>query len=221
VDIVLLTVIEGELKMLTVEAATDGRGLPGGLVGPTESAAEKAARSLVEKTGLEDIYLEQLATFTGPGRDPRGWIPSVAHLALVPPSTQPPHDDARWDSATRPPKLAYDHRDILRLALKRIRGKLWWSNIAVGILPTAFTLADARSVYEAIAGTTYDASTFARDLRATGLIAPTKGRRRPTGGRPAALYEFVAQEPTWGVGRRKRVPGKQKTEAAPAIDGRS
>ena len=92
-----------------------------------------------------------------------------------------------------------------RVALDRVRGKLWWSNVAVGILPERFTMAEARTVYEAIAGTTYDPSTFARDLRATGLIKASAGEQRPTRGRPAALFAFAERQPSWGAGRRKRV----------------
>ncbi len=97
------------------------------------------------------------------------------------------------------PALAFDHAAILAAALERVRGKLWWSNVAVGILPDPFTLADARGVYETIAATGYDPATFARDLRATGLIEPTGEARRETGGRPAALYRFARQD---RLGRR-------------------
>jgi 8-oxo-dGTP diphosphatase len=204
VDVVLITVHAHYLRVLVVE---DERGvaLPGGFVGPTESAADTAARKLTEKTGLSEPSLEQLATFTRPDRDPRGWIPTVTHLALVPPDTEPTTPDARWDDATSPPPLLYDHDEILEEALDRIRGKLWWSNIAVGVLPRSFTLAEAREVYEAIAATGYDPSTFARDLRRTGLVVATGEERRETGGRPAALYRFATTTPMWGAGRRKRV----------------
>jgi 8-oxo-dGTP diphosphatase len=205
VDVVVLTVREGALQTLVVERQEGGLGLPGGFVGQTELAAETAARKLKEKTGLGRLYLEQLETFTEPNRDPRGWIATVAHLALVPGATEPTDPAAAWVSAHAPPALAFDHHPILDTALDRVTGKLWWSNIAVGILPAAFTLAQARGVYEAIAGTTYDPSTFARDLRATGLIERTGERQRQTVGRPAALFRFASTEPKWGIGRRKRI----------------
>ena len=175
----------------------------------SEAPAQTAARKLHEKTGLQELYLEQLATFAAPDRDPRGWIPTVAHLALVPAGTEPAgaaDAGARWIDATDHPPLAFDHDLILASAIDRVRGKLWWSNIVVGILPDRFTLAQARKVYEAIADTAYDPATFARDLRATGLITPTGESHRDTGGRPAALYEFVERRPAWGAGHRKRVP---------------
>jgi 8-oxo-dGTP diphosphatase len=101
--------------------------------------------------------------------------------------------------------LAFDHAQIVDAALERVRGKLWWSKVCVGILPGAFTLSEARAVYEAIAGVEYDPATFSRDLRATGLIEPTGEQRSEGRGRPAALYRFRAHEPSWGAGRRKRV----------------
>lgn len=205
VDVVVLTVRDRALLVLGVRTEPDGWALPGGLVGNDESPDHSAIRKLKEKTGVERSYLEQLATFADPDRDPRGWIPTVAHLALVPPDTEPTDPAAKWIPATEPPPLAYDHARILATATDRVQGKLWWSNIAVGILPGDFTLAQARDVYGAIAATTYDPSTFARDLRTTGLITPAGKDRAPTGGRPATLYRFTQQQPSWGAGRRKRV----------------
>ena len=77
----------------------------------------------------------------------------------------------------------------------------------MGILNGDFTLAHAREVHEAIAATTYDPSTFARDLRATGLITPAGRDPAPTGGRPATLYRYAQPHPSWGAGRRKRIGG--------------
>jgi 8-oxo-dGTP diphosphatase len=207
VDVVVLTVRDGRLQVLTVERPDGERALPGGFVGETEAPHDTAARKLREKTGLSDLYLEQLGAFADPGRDSRGWIPSIAHLALVPADTEPTDPVARWEPVDADQSLAFDHETILGAALDRVRGKLWWSNIAVGVLPGPFTMAQAREVYQAIAGATYDPSTFARDLRATGLIEPAGHDRRPTGGRPAAVYAFSSREPAWGAGRRKRVSG--------------
>ena len=205
VDVVVLTVRDHALLALAVPSTKKRRGLPGGFVGIDETPQETAIRKLQEKTGLERIYLEQLATFADPQRDPRGWIPTVAHLALVPPQTEPTDPAANWIPATDPPALAYDHASILKTAIDRVRGKLWWSNVAVGVLPHDFTLAQAREVYETIAATTYDPSTFARDLRATGLITQADTEPAPTRGRPAARYRFNQQHPHWGAGRRKRI----------------
>lgn len=206
VDVVLLTVRDARLQALIVWRSEDNRhALPGAFVKQHEDARQTAERALREKTGLDRLYLEQLATFTAPGRDWRGWIPTVAYIALVPPETSPTDPNAQWVDTETVPKLFCDHNEILREGIERIRGKLWWSNVAVGILADPFTLAEARHVYEAISGKKYDPSTFARDLRATGLVEATGEEKKNTGGRPAALYRFLEDDLAWGVGRRKRV----------------
>ena len=205
VDTVVLTVREGRLAALAVGGESGALALPGGLVGERERPADTARRKLLEKTGLRRGYLEQLGAFADPGRDPRGWIPSIAYLALVPPGTEPADPDATWIPARGRRPLAFDHRAILKGATARVEGKLWWSNIAVGILRGPFTLSEARGVYEAIAGVRYDGATFGRDLKATGLIVPTGARRSEGRGRPAALYRFASAAPAWGAGHRKRL----------------
>ncbi len=205
-DVVVLTVRDEGLVALTVaREGGEERALPGGFVGAGERPLDTALRKLHEKTGLQEPYVEQLGAFADPGRDPRGWIPSIAYLALVPPATRVPDASARWTLARRPEPLAFDHEEVLAAAVARLEGKLWWSNVTVGMLPGAFALSDARRIYEAIAQVSYDPATFGRDLKATGLIEPT-GEQRATGpGRPAAMYRFTSDRPTWGAGRRKRI----------------
>ena len=205
VDTVVLTVREGRLVALVVRRDDGALALPGGFVGVEERPAATARRKLLEKTGLRRSYVEQLGAFADPGRDPRGWIPSIAYLALVPPGTEPADPAAEWIPARGRRPLAYDHRAILKGAIARLEGKLWWSNIAVGILRAPFTLSGARGVYEAIAGVRYDGATFARDLKATGLVTATGERRSEGRGRPAALYRFASGAPEWGAGHRKRL----------------
>ncbi|HVF79543.1 MAG TPA: NUDIX domain-containing protein [Solirubrobacteraceae bacterium] len=205
-DVVVLTVREEDLVALAI--TRDGGqvlAMPGGFVGAGERPLDTALRKLHEKTGLQDPYVEQLGAFADPGRDPRGWIPSIAYLALVPPATLVPDAAARWIAARNPPALAFDHDQVLAAAVARLEGKLWWSNVTVGMLPGAFTLSDARRVYEAIAQTRYDPATFGRDLKATGLIEPTGELHAAGPGRPAAMYRFTSERPTWGAGRRKRI----------------
>ncbi len=205
-DVVVLTVRDAGLLALTV--GRDGgaeRALPGGFVGAGERPLDTALRKLHEKTGLQAPYIEQLGAFADPDRDPRGWIPSIAYLALVPADTEVPDASARWMRARQPAPLAFDHEHVLAAAVERLEGKLWWSNITVGMLPGPFALSDARRVYEAIAQARYDPATFGRDLKATGLIEATGEQRAAGPGRPAAMYRFTSNRPTWGAGRRKRI----------------
>jgi 8-oxo-dGTP diphosphatase len=203
-DPVVFSMVGGRLSVLLVrrsEAPARGRwSLPGGFVGEREDPAGTAVRKLTEKTGIPPIYLEQLRTYAEPGRDPRGWLPSVAYLALVPaellPDDQP--GDAAWHPLDGLPRLAFDHERIVLDALERVRGKLWYSNIAVGLLPPEFTIAQARQVYERLAGVEYDPGNFSRDLRASGLVVETGRVGDHAGaGRPARLFRFASAAPTW------------------------
>lgn len=203
-DPVVLTITDRRLSvLLTRRTEVPARGrwaLPGGFAGAKEDPAATVTRKLEEKAGIPPIYLEQLRTYAEPGRDPRGWLPSIAYLALVPAELLPanPPRDAAWHPVDELPRLAFDHGRIVMDALERVRGKLWYSNIAVGLLPPEFTIAQAREVYERLAGVDYDPANFSRDLRASGLVAETGRVAEQTGsGRPAQLYRFRSSEPTW------------------------
>ena len=198
-DAVVFTVADGRLSVLLVRRGRSWA-LPGGFVGATEDPADTVVRKLVEKTGLPPIYLEQLRTYADPRRDRRGWLPSVAYLALVPAELLPADSprDAAWHPVDELPKTAFDHARIVDDGLERVRGKLWYSNVAVGLLPPAFTIAQAREVYEEIAGVEYDPGNFSRDLRASGLVTETGGIAEHGGaGRPPRLFRFVSRDPAW------------------------
>jgi 8-oxo-dGTP diphosphatase len=99
--------------------------LPGGFVNMDESLEAAARRELHEETGIRTGKVLQLGAFGDPKRDPRGRIISVVYLAVVKPGAVKPKagDDAAaagWFSLRRPPKLAFDHADILALARRRL-----------------------------------------------------------------------------------------------------
>jgi 8-oxo-dGTP diphosphatase len=173
---------------------------------PEERAEETAQRKLTEKTGVGAIYLEQLQTYAEPGRDPRGWIPSIAYLALIDAAVLRDESEARWfDVDELPEPLAFDHARIVRDGVDRLRGKLWYSNIALGLLPEQFTMPQARRLFEAISGVRYEASNFRRELEQSGLVRKTGSVVKGVPGRPATLYEFVSRQPAWSL-RRSRQP---------------
>jgi 8-oxo-dGTP diphosphatase len=206
---VVLAPLSGRLHVLLVrrlEAPFAGTWvLPGGFMSPDERAEQTAQRKLTEKTGMGAVYLEQLQSYADPDRDPRGWIPSVAYLALIDATVLLSEEPgAQWVPVDDLPELGFDHARIVRDAVERLRGKLWWSNIAVGLLPERFTMPQARRVFEAISGVAYEPSNFRRELEQSGLVRATGGVLRGAG-RPAALYEFVERTPAWSL-RRSRTP---------------
>lgn len=103
--------------------------LPGGFVEMEESLEAAVARELLEETGIGGVGLSQLHTFGNPGRDPRGRTVSVAFLGFLAGAREPrggsDASEAAWHPAAEPPALAFDHADILRMALIRAQEENW------------------------------------------------------------------------------------------------
>lgn len=197
VDPVVMTVKDDNLHVLLIEA--EGKhSLPGGFVGPARSPEDAVYAHLEKKTGLTDVYLEQLRTYADPGRDHRGWIPSVAYIGLVDSTKLPDDMGGLWFADT--PELLYDHRQIIDDAIERLQGKVWVSNITRALLPDEFSLSQIRQVIEAVTGEQLDPPNFARDFPRNGLIEKTGGKIRAMG-RPAAAYRF-APKVMWDPRRR-------------------
>lgn len=200
VDVALLTIRDGRLKLLLVEPDTPslaGRlALPGRRVRDDESLDDTAHRALVELAGITapDAHLEQLRTYGDPSRDPRGRVVSVAYLALTPTTQEPTgHHPAGFIDADElaGSAFAYDHGRIVPDAIERARSKLEYTALATAFVAEPFTLGELRRVYEAVWGVPLDPANFRRKVAsARGFIEPVAGLAPPgpEGGRPAKLY---------------------------------
>lgn len=206
VDVAVCTVRDGALQVLLVQTTggpfAGGWALPGGLVRDAESLDDAAARELAAQTGVGDVYLEQLYTFGRPDRDPAARVVSVAYVALIPHGDRfpaalrsPKYRQVAWYPVRRLPPLAYDHADIVRTAVDRLRAKLQYTNLVYTLLPAAFTLSELQAVYEAILARRLDRRNFRKKILSTGLLVPI-GRERRGAHRPAALYRFRRRRPT-------------------------
>ena len=200
-DITIFALVDGELSVLLVRRGeapfADRWALPGGFVGPRESADDAAHRELAEETGLTDVWLQQLRTFSAPDRDPRMRVVTVAYVALLPaPHTPRAGTDAAEARYWRVSEisgdfLAFDHHEILATALERVRSKLEYTTLATTLLGPEFTIGDLRDVYEALWQVDLDVSNFRRKVLATpGFVEEVRGAgKRVSGpGRPAAIY---------------------------------
>lgn len=200
VDLVILTVREDLLQVLTVQRANQPfRGqaaLPGGFLRADEEVFEAAQRELTEETGLDGtaLHLEQLAVYGAPRRDPRGRVVSVAYLAIAPdlpvPTAGSDASSASWAPVhSVSDTLAFDHNQILRDAVERARARLEFTTLATAFCGQAFTIGDLRNVYEVVWNTPLDPRNFSRKVMQTeGFILPTGEKRAPGSGRPATLY---------------------------------
>lgn len=203
VDVVVFTVAEDELRVILIQMKKNPlKGMwafPGGLINQKESPGDAAKRELREKTGLGKVYLEQLYTFGEPKRDPLSRVVSVAYFALINNSgvklkTTSKYADIKWVSVDKLPKLAYDHSNIAKYALQRLRWKLEYTNVAYSLLPKYFSLSDLRRAYEIILGRSLDRRNFQRKIFSLSILKKTS--RKQTGKhRPANLYEFKNRNP--------------------------
>lgn len=203
VDCVVFGFDEGELKVLLIQRALDpfkGRwALPGGFVRVEEAIDAAARRELEEETGLRDVFLEQLYTFGEIGRDPRERVVSVAYYALVKLARHPAQAAtdamaAQWFPVSRVPGLAFDHADILALALARLKGKVRYQPLGFELLPARFTLSELQHLYEAVLGAALDKRNFRKKVVGLGLLLPLKETRRTGAHRPARLFRFDADK---------------------------
>lgn len=205
---VILTILEGALHILVVERG--GRpfqgelALPGGFVHigeggrGGESLDDAAARELVEETGLSraQVLLTQIGAFGRPGRDPRGRVITVAYAALVRPEVAAfvragsDAAAARWSPLSALPPLAFDHNAIVAVTLARVRAEVDRTAIALHLAPEVFSVAELRTVFQALHGHPLDAGNFRRRflrMLEDGVIEQTRGTR-VTGRKRAQVF---------------------------------
>ncbi len=166
---------------------------PGGFVKIDESAEEGALRELKEETQLSTGYMEQLHTYSSPGRDPRERVITVAYLALVKLSEVKGGDDAieaQWFPIEKVPHLAFDHDVILRDALTRLRERIHFHPVGYELLPEKFTLKQLQSLYEAVLGIRFDRRNFAKKMLHLDILTPLDETVWPTPKREANLFAF-------------------------------
>ena len=197
VDNVIFTIINEKLQVLLVsrpiEPFKDLWTLPGWFVLESETLEEAAYRKLEEKTSVKNIYLEQLYTFSDVKRDPRWRVISTAYMAIV----------ARenllvkswtWDIKFFPvnalPKLWFDHKNVIEYAIKRLKRKLEYTNLAQYILPEKFTLTQLQNVYKIVMNQEFDVRNFRKKINKLWILEETWEMEVWNKYRPAKLFKF-------------------------------
>lgn len=193
----------------------DSYALPGGFVGIKESIEDAALRVMREKVGLKDLHIEQLYTFGESDRDPRMRIVSVAYLCIVPMkkklkleqgseffrlSTNEGGAVFQRGSDMCETELAFDHSDIIKLALERMRGKLSYTDIGLEFLrdKNDFTIFELQKIYEAIEQRSYDTPNFRRYFKncyeAENRVEKTCRMSSEYSKRPSSCYRFLGDK---------------------------
>lgn len=172
VDCVIFGYEKGELKLLlyprSFEPEKGKWSLMGGFVKDNESTESAASRVLHQTTGLDNIYLEQVHTFSEPSRDTESRVVSVAYYALI---RLDQHDKslleesgAQWWSFTQLPEMIFDHVDMVKIAIRRLQMKAGYDLVGKELLPDNFTLLQLRMLYEAILQRELDPGNFRKKV---------------------------------------------------------
>ncbi len=142
--------------------------LMGGFIQKNESSEEAAKRVLTQTTGLKNIYLEQVETFTQPNRDPEARVISISYYAL---SRMDEYDEksvrehgAHWWPITELPQMIFDHTNMVEKALIKLQQKSGYSLVGKELLPEKFTLMQLRKLYEAIFQREFDPGNFRKKI---------------------------------------------------------
>jgi len=209
VDLAVFTLVGRELSVLLRERTASPYpgfwALPGELRSPGYSLDAQARALQATVTGIEGGWIEQLKTFHRPeqvdvhgrvivpGRDPRGDVLSVAYIAIVPAALAKEEGGQEWHPVRRlPVEMAFDHREIVDYAVRRLRSKVGYSSIGFQLLPDEFTISELQHVYEAVLGLSINRGNFWRRVVDRGVIEPT-GKERSVRGKRAYLFRFTQQ----------------------------
>lgn len=204
VDIVILRLINSQLNVLLIqrinEPFKDSWALPGGYNTADDTTMQAVERALSTKVGVipSDLtHIEQLYTFDTVDRDPRGHAISVAYLGLtskLEPHTSETTQHPVYFPVNKLPELAYDHADIIKYALGRLRSKLTYTTAAYALLPEAFTLTQLQLAYEVILERALDKRNFRKKFLSFDQLEPTGDYFQDGAHRPALLYRFKHAE---------------------------
>lgn len=189
---------EHELKLLMLKrqfAPEEGKwSLMGGFVDPRESLDDAAQRIVKKLTGLDRVYMEQLNAFGDVNRDAGGRIISVAYFSLIKINE---HDSelvkthgASWVPVSELPELIFDHEEMVKRALRKLRIRARTQPIGFELLPKKFTIPQLQRLYEAIYHIPFDKRNFRRKLLAMGLLEKLEEKEKETSKKGAFYYQF-------------------------------
>lgn len=201
VDCVIFGFADDELKVLLIKSDLavykDQWSLLGDLVRPSEDLESASYRVLKQRTGLSDVYLEQIQTFSAINRHPGGRVITTAFYSLVnikDHQLKLAHNELHWHPVNEITSLAFDHDQILQTCLVRLRRQILESPIVFNMLPEKFSLRELQSLYEAILNTKMDRRNFRKKLFLMDWLTDLEEFETEVSHRPGKLYKFKVEE---------------------------
>lgn len=201
--VTIFTVVDGSLRVLLIQRSAppdEGKwAIPGGALSPHESLDNAATRKLAQETGVTDVFLEQLYTFSNLDKKRTGGSAAVTYFALVSDDrvhlARRPNWKPDWFPFDELPTLALNNEQVLDAARTRLINKLEYTNAAYSLLPAFFTMTQLQQVYESILGRSLDKRNFRRRILASDLLIETNRTIKTGPHRPARLYRFTNRKP--------------------------
>lgn len=166
--------------------------LMGGWLRPDESLDQAANRIVVELTGLNHVFLEQLYSFGNPMRDPIERTVSITYYALINVHAYEEERNknfiAKWFDLNELPPLLFDHHQFIQTAIQALRQKAAFYPVGFELLPEKFTLPQLQALYEAIYMTTFDKRNFSRKILSLDILEKLEEKQRGFSKKGAYLY---------------------------------
>ena len=204
VDISLMSVIDDQLGVLLIKRPYQPYkgywALPGGFIPDNLSVDESAKYQLEKKTGLKNVYLEQLALFGKTDRDPNGLIASMAYLSLVDNKKIKGIKTAdaleiKWFKINELPKeIAFDHKEIIKEAKNRIINKVRYTKVGFELAGKEFTIKQLVNIFESITGLKLDQSNVRKKMNKLNLLKSTDKKEKDSPGRPSPIFTLNKKE---------------------------
>jgi 8-oxo-dGTP diphosphatase len=200
VDCVIFGYDEKELKVLLIKSDLEEfsglYSLLGDLVRPDEDLDSAPYRVLKNRTGMDDVYLEQVHTFGSIGRHPSGRVITTAYYSLIDirhHNLQLDHNELHWHNVKDIKKLAFDHRLILNTCLQQLRSQIMENPVVFNLLQDKFSLRELQEVYEAILGIKLDRRNFRKKIAVKDWLQDLNEMETNLSHRPGKLYSLKKQ----------------------------
>lgn len=197
VDCVIFGFEENKLKVLLIKSDLElfnGRlSLLGDIVQSNEELDDAAYRVLKERTGMNDVFLEQVRTFGSPKRHPGGRVITVAYCSLL---NINHHElkildnELHWHPVASLKEMAFDHKEIVDACYAWLQKRIQEHPLGFNLLPDKFSLRELQNLYEAILGVSLDRRNFRKKFASMDLLIDIDEMEQDVPHRPGKLYKF-------------------------------
>lgn len=217
VDCVIFGYDDKDLKVLLIKSDLEEfeglYSLLGDLVKPDEDLEAASYRVLKERTGLDDVFLEQVQAFGSLNRHPSGRVITITYYSLIDINNHKlklDNNELHWHSVKSIKKLAFDHKLILDTCLKRLQLQVMESPVVFNLLPEKFSLRQLQELYEAILGYELDRRNFRKKISLKDWLSDLNEMENDVPHRPGKLYKLKSEHRKKNLGKRS-IAGKPIT----------